>query len=111
MSNIWNYMKKTTQAAAPAEIERGEAGGLRVRWQDGAVTSASARELRLGCQCASCVDEFTHRPLLDPASVAADIAIASLDPVGNYAIHLVFSDGHDSGIYAWPLLRSLGKAG
>jgi DUF971 family protein len=35
------------------------------------------------------------------------VTITSIDPVGNYAIRLVYSDGHDSGIYAWEYLEEL----
>lgn len=38
-----------------------------------------------------------------------DVTIERLDPVGNYAVQPVFSDGHDSGIYSWDLLYRLGK--
>ncbi len=38
-----------------------------------------------------------------------NVEIAEVEPVGNYAIKPVFSDGHDSGIYSWDLLYSLGK--
>jgi DUF971 family protein len=37
-----------------------------------------------------------------------DIAIERIDPVGNYAIKPVFSDGHDSGLYSWDMLYNLG---
>ena len=37
-----------------------------------------------------------------------DVAILNVEPVGNYAIKPVFSDGHDSGIYSWELLYELG---
>lgn len=37
-----------------------------------------------------------------------NIDIESIDPVGNYAVRPVFSDGHDSGIYSWDLLYRLG---
>ena len=37
-----------------------------------------------------------------------DIAIVNVEPVGNYAIRPVFSDGHDSGIYSWDILYALG---
>ena len=37
-----------------------------------------------------------------------DVQIASVDPVGNYAVRLVFDDGHDSGLYAWGYLYELG---
>ena len=33
-----------------------------------------------------------------------DVAIERIEPVGNYALRLVFSDGHDSGLYSWDLL-------
>lgn len=37
-----------------------------------------------------------------------DVNITAIEPTGNYAIKLVFSDGHDSGIYDWDLLYKLG---
>jgi DUF971 family protein len=37
-----------------------------------------------------------------------DIAIASVEPVGHYAIRPTFSDGHDTGIYSWDYLYDLG---
>lgn len=33
-----------------------------------------------------------------------DVEIERIEPVGNYALRLVFSDGHDSGLYSWDLL-------
>lgn len=38
-----------------------------------------------------------------------DIGIERIEPVGSYALRLVFSDGHDSGLYSWDLLYNLGK--
>lgn len=37
------------------------------------------------------------------------VNINAVEPVGNYAIKLVFDDGHDTGIYAWDFLRDLGE--
>ena len=37
-----------------------------------------------------------------------DVSIDALEPVGHYAIKPTFSDGHDSGIYAWDYLYELG---
>lgn len=37
-----------------------------------------------------------------------DVAISRLEPVGNYAIRIVFDDGHDTGIFTWQYLRELG---
>ena len=37
-----------------------------------------------------------------------DVTIKEVEPVGNYAIRPMFSDGHDSGIYSWDYLCELG---
>lgn len=36
------------------------------------------------------------------------VAITAIEPVGNYAVKLAFSDGHDTGIYSWDYLYELG---
>lgn len=36
-----------------------------------------------------------------------DVNIVGIEPVGNYAIKLVFSDGHDTGLYSWDYLYDL----
>lgn len=38
-----------------------------------------------------------------------DVNITAIDPVGNYAIKLVFTDGHDTGLYSWDYLYDLGN--
>ncbi len=38
-----------------------------------------------------------------------DVTISRIEPVGHYALRLVFSDGHDSGLYSWKYLRQLGQ--
>ena len=37
-----------------------------------------------------------------------DVEIARIEPVGQYAVQLHFSDGHDTGIYSWDLLHDYG---
>ena len=37
------------------------------------------------------------------------LSIAHLEPVGNYAIRILFGDGHDTGIYSWGYLHELGE--
>lgn len=37
------------------------------------------------------------------------VNIIGIDPVGNYAVRLIFDDGHQSGIYSWDTLYELGK--
>ena len=38
-----------------------------------------------------------------------DVEISRIEPVGQYAVQLHFSDGHDTGIYSWDLLYDYGK--
>ena len=38
-----------------------------------------------------------------------DIGIVRLEPVGNYAVRIVFDDGHDTGLFSWTYLRDLGR--
>jgi DUF971 family protein len=38
-----------------------------------------------------------------------DVAIVAIEPVGSYGIQPRFSDGHDTGIYSWEYLYSLGR--
>ena len=37
-----------------------------------------------------------------------NVGIKAVEPVGQYAVKLVFDDGHDSGLYSWKYLRELG---
>jgi len=38
-----------------------------------------------------------------------DVALAGLEPIGNYAVQPTFSDGHDTGLYSWEYLYFLGS--
>ena len=38
-----------------------------------------------------------------------NVLIDQIEPVGNYAIRIIFSDNHSSGIYSWRLLHDFGK--
>ncbi len=37
-----------------------------------------------------------------------DVGIRAVDPIGHYAIRILFDDGHDTGIYTWSYLHALG---
>ena len=38
-----------------------------------------------------------------------NVSIAGVEPVGNYAVRLVFDDGHDTGLFSWAYLHELGR--
>ncbi|MFK7739028.1 MAG: DUF971 domain-containing protein [Planctomycetota bacterium] len=84
---------------------------FRIEWKDGAISDYQARDLRLACPCASCIDEHTGRALLDPKTVEETIHLLSAELVGRYGLSFTWSDGHRTGIFAWPMLKGLGELG
>lgn len=77
---------------------------LIVEWQSGNQDIIDAR--RLWCDCPSA---HAHRRRMEHPDIEPDanLRIASVAPIGLYAINIRFSDGHDRGIYPWSFLRKL----
>jgi DUF971 family protein len=91
---------------APSDIKAlRDKGVLKIFWPDGSETCWAFKPLRCACRCAGCVDEFTGVRILDPAAVPEDITIRGMDLVGAYALRIVWSDGHDTGLFTWARLR------
>ncbi len=78
-----------------------------VVWTDGHQSLYDAKYLRLNCGCAECVEEWSNRKILDPASIPADIRAEDYLMVGKYAVQFLWSDAHFTGIYPFELLRKL----
>jgi ATP-binding protein involved in chromosome partitioning len=89
----------------PLEIIGLKKSEIEIVWEDEHRTSYPARELRLACRCAGCIEEMTGRPLLQADSVAPDVVAEQINLVGQYAIGIVWSDGHQTGIYNFRDLR------
>lgn len=81
--------------------------GIVVTWPDGREQDIDPAMLRRRCLCALCVDERTGMPVLDPASIPDDIYPSEISPMGNYAIAIQWSDGHDSSIYPYDVIAEL----
>ena len=95
-----------SSATEPVRIGRRDPARVVIEWADGHSTVFSAAQLRRLCPCAQCIHELTGRPLLDPSTVPEDMTQRDVRLVGNYAIAVQFSDGHDTGIYTFPRLRA-----
>lgn len=79
--------------------------GLLIEWDAGGHQGFyPARELRLACGCAACVEEMSNRPLLDPATIPTGIRPLSVALVGAYGLRVQWSDGHGTGIYTFERL-------
>ncbi len=81
--------------------------GVTVSWTDGHVSEYGAKYLRVNCGCAECVEEWSRRQILDPATVPADIRAEDYMTVGRYAVQFLWSDAHFTGIYPYDVLRAL----
>ena len=78
-------------------------GALRFEGPD-ASTRVDAPTLRAACRCAHCTARARRG---EPVVAAPDLRLIELRPVGAYAAQLVFSDGHDRGIYPFAMLDAL----
>lgn len=85
---------------------------LAIAWADGTESYLSGELLRRSCPCASCQGEpdATGR-VVRPKVTYRDnsFVLTRFEPVGGYALQLFFADGHNTGIYSFSLLRSLGE--
>jgi len=61
-------------------------------------------ELRRKCRCANCIEEFSGKPLLRPEDVPDNVYPLRMQPMGNYAVAIQWSDGHSSSIYPYDML-------
>jgi DUF971 family protein len=92
----------------PVSIERlASEKALGIVWQDRREDRLPYLMLRGECMCARCVDEITGERILDVEGIDPDVSAAELSLVGNYALKIRWSDGHDTGLYTWPHLRRL----
>lgn len=79
---------------------------LRVRFDDGVDHELPAELLRVLSPSAEVQGHSAEQRQTVPGK--SDVAIAAIDPVGNYAVRLTFSDGHNTGLFSWTYLRRLG---
>lgn len=97
----------------PAKVQLDRYAALTMTWADGSRGVYPVPYLRSRCPCASCREfrEASAEPLriLDQGAdvVSGDIHVATMQPVGHYALQFEFSDGHGTGIYSYEYLAGL----
>jgi DUF971 family protein len=80
---------------------------LAIAFDDGSEFELSCELLRVYSPSAEVKGHGPGREVLQVGKEAVNIL--AIEPVGNYAVRLVFDDGHQSGIYTWPYLYDLGR--
>lgn len=79
---------------------------LDIAFDDGSKFSLPAELLRVESPSAEVQGHSPEQRQL--VSGAKEVGILRLEPVGNYAIRIVFDDGHDTGLFSWSYLHELG---
>jgi DUF971 family protein len=79
---------------------------LEIDFDDGTTVRLPAEYLRVESPSAEVQGHGPAQKQLVPGK--AQVGIAGLEPVGNYAVRILFDDGHSTGIYSWSYLRTLG---
>ena len=110
----------------PEHIAISKSRGIEIDWKDGHHSSYEINWLRDWCPCAQCTGAHGTEPrpkesLAPQAKTGAPKTqtsnpfqmykprerMVNVEPVGNYALRIVWSDGHASGIYSWAHLRQI----
>ncbi len=87
-----------------------DAESITLTWPEtGETATVPNLELRKSCSCALCIDEMTRAPLLDPTTLPADLHAEKVGIIGNYAVTVDWSDGHNTGFFPYNTIRALSK--
>lgn len=98
----------------PVKIRKTENDSLEITWKDGNISEIKLTELRDKCPCVHCQGESvilkSYIPIKAPFKPAGFYEIKKINPVGNYAVQIIWADNHDTGIYSWEFLKELGMS-
>ncbi len=101
----------------PEHIAVSKSKGIQIDWKDGHHSQFGLQYLRDKCPCATCTGVHTGEPPRQPQRPPGPqspfpmykpaLKMLGVEPVGNYAIRINWSDGHSAGIYSWEHLRRI----
>ena len=103
-------------AADPDHIAVSKSKGIKIDWKDGHHSEYGLTYLRQECPCATCTGAHGTQPQRYQAQkkdanplqlYKAALKIEHVEPVGSYAIRILWNDGHQTGIYSFDHLRAI----
>jgi DUF971 family protein len=102
-------MNESPSAAPwPSELRLNpEKAELRVTFTDGFSETLTAELLRVNSPSAEVQGHSPSERKL--VAGKRSVSIANIEPIGNYAVRIDFSDGHNTGIYTWHYIYELGQ--
>jgi DUF971 family protein len=99
----------------PEHIAISKSKGIKIDWRDGHHSEYTLQFLRDKCPCAGCTGAHGTPPRPKSAPPEAEpfpmfkpaLKMLNVEPVGNYAIRIHWSDGHSAGIYSYEHFRRI----
>ncbi len=88
-------------------VAKDEGRTLDVAFDDGVSVSITAERLRVESPSAEVRGHSPGERRI--VTGKENVRIVDIEPIGNYAIRIVFDDGHATGLYSWDYLRTLGS--
>lgn len=113
-----NMNATNTTAADPEHIAISKSKGIKIDWRDGHHSEYGVAYLRDECPCATCTGAHGTEPQKSSYSQGSPAAnpfkmfqpvlkMLNVEEVGEYAIRIHWSDGHNTGIYSYTHLREI----
>jgi DUF971 family protein len=101
-----------TVSTDPEHIAISKSKGIQIDWKDGHHSQYGLDYLRDRCPCATCTGAHGTTPRQAQANspfqmYQPTLKMLSVEPVGNYAIQIHWSDGHSTGIYSYEHFRRI----
>ena len=95
----------------PLTIKVIENKELYIKWDDDVESTIELKTLRRFCPCATCSEQRVSRSSsYIPLFFEDQIKVDKIFSVGSYAVGFAWKDGHNTGIYEFPLLRQIALA-
>ncbi|MFA3781995.1 DUF971 domain-containing protein [Melioribacteraceae bacterium 4301-Me] len=92
----------------PVQIKVIEKKYLHIKWDDNTESKIKLANLRKYCPCANCTGEKENQSLsYIPIYSNEQLTITSINIVGNYALNIIWKDGHNTGIYEFNFLKNI----
>lgn len=102
--------KRILKKVSPPEIKF-DGENISLTWKGDEYKSKTLKvkpfDVRSHCSCALCVDELTGEKKLKVEDIPKNISPLKIEPLGNYALSIEWSDGHSSGIYPYSLIEKI----
>lgn len=108
-------MSASITSSEPEHIAISKSKGIKIDWKDQHRSEYTLAYLRDECPCATCTGAHGTEPQKSNYSKPGELfpmfkptlKMLKVEPVGNYAIRIEWSDGHSTGIYSFDHLRKI----